>query len=78
MYKRIERKIEDTLSEDQFGFRKNMGTREPILVLFGTVLHLSRIFSTLLLYTRVVVRTREDSRRDVASPRQLTQSYRVL
>jgi len=25
MYKRIERKIENTLSEGQFGFRKNMG-----------------------------------------------------
>lgn len=33
MHKRMERKIEDTLSEDQFGFRKNMGTREAILAL---------------------------------------------
>jgi len=33
MYKRMERKIEDTLSEDQFGFRINMGTREAILAL---------------------------------------------
>lgn len=29
----MERKIESTLSEDQFGFRKNMGTREAILAL---------------------------------------------
>lgn len=33
MYQRIERKIEETSSEDQFGFRKNTGTREAILVL---------------------------------------------
>jgi hypothetical protein len=33
MYKRMERKTEGTLSEDQFGFRKNMGTREVILAL---------------------------------------------
>jgi len=27
MYKIMERKIEETLSEDQFRFRKNMGTK---------------------------------------------------
>ncbi|VVC30378.1 Reverse transcriptase domain [Cinara cedri] len=31
--KKIESKIEQTLTEDQFGFRKNMGTREAILAL---------------------------------------------
>jgi len=33
MYKRMERKIKDALSKDQFGFRKYMGTREVILAL---------------------------------------------
>lgn len=33
MYKRLERKIEDKLSEDQFRFRKNMSTKEAILAL---------------------------------------------
>ena len=33
MFRRMEKKIEDTLSEDQFGFRKNRGTREAILAL---------------------------------------------
>jgi len=36
--------------------------------MFGKVLQFLRIFSTRLLYTRVVVRTREDSRCNVASP----------
>lgn len=31
MFKRMEKKIADILSKDQFGFRKNMGTRESIL-----------------------------------------------
>jgi len=31
MYKRMERKIEDILSEEQFGFRKNIGSRGAIL-----------------------------------------------
>jgi len=33
VHKRIEKKIEDNLTEDQFGFRKNKGTRETILCL---------------------------------------------
>jgi len=33
IHKRIETKIYDNLEEDQFGFRKNMGTREAILCL---------------------------------------------
>jgi len=33
MSRRMESKIEAILSEDQFGFRKNMGTREAILAL---------------------------------------------
>ncbi|VVC45686.1 Reverse transcriptase domain [Cinara cedri] len=33
VHKRIEKKIEDILTEDQFGFRKNRGTREAILCL---------------------------------------------
>lgn len=33
MYKRMERKIEDILSEKQFGFRKNIGSRGTILAL---------------------------------------------
>jgi hypothetical protein len=31
--RRMERKIEDNLSENQFAFRKNRGTREAILCL---------------------------------------------
>ena len=30
---RIEKKIDESLAEDQFGFRKNRGTREAILCL---------------------------------------------
>ena len=33
IYRRIERKIEGELADDQFGFRKNRGTREAILAL---------------------------------------------
>ncbi|VVC43972.1 Reverse transcriptase domain [Cinara cedri] len=33
IFQRIESKIEQSLTEDQFGFRKNMGTREAILPL---------------------------------------------
>jgi len=33
MFRRMEKKIEDTLLEDQFGFTKNRGTREAILAL---------------------------------------------
>lgn len=33
MSRRMENKIEVLLSVDQFGFRKNMGTREAILAL---------------------------------------------
>jgi hypothetical protein len=33
MSRRMEYKIEAILLEDQFGFRKNMGTREAILAL---------------------------------------------
>lgn len=33
MSKRMEKKIGDILTEDPFGFRKNMGTREAILAL---------------------------------------------
>lgn len=33
MFKKMEKKIEDILSKDQFGFEKNMGTREVILAL---------------------------------------------
>jgi len=33
VHKRVEKKIEGTLTEDQFGFRKNRGTREAILCL---------------------------------------------
>ena len=35
MARRIEGKIEAILSEDQFGFRKHMGTWEAILALRG-------------------------------------------
>jgi len=31
IHKRIETKINDNLEEDQFGFRKNIGTREAML-----------------------------------------------
>ena len=31
LYKRIERRVEEVLGEDQFGFRKSIGTREAIL-----------------------------------------------
>jgi len=33
IFKRIEGKIEQSLTEDQFGFRRNMGTREEIFTL---------------------------------------------
>jgi hypothetical protein len=33
IFKCIEDKIEQSLTEDQFGFRRNMGTREAILAL---------------------------------------------
>jgi len=33
MYKRIESKINKNLTEEQFGFRKNRGTREAIICL---------------------------------------------
>jgi len=33
IFQRIESKIEQSLTEDQFSFRKNMGTREEILAL---------------------------------------------
>lgn len=33
IHKRIETKINDNLEEDQFGFRKNIGTREAMLCL---------------------------------------------
>lgn len=35
--RRIEKKIEENLTEDQFGFRKNSGTREAILALRITI-----------------------------------------
>ena len=34
---RIEKKIDENLEEDQFGFRKNRGTRESILCLRNIV-----------------------------------------
>jgi hypothetical protein len=33
IYKRLENRVEERLAEDQFGFRKNRGTREAILAL---------------------------------------------
>ena len=33
IYGRLERTIEEQLNEDQFGFRKNRGTREAVLAL---------------------------------------------
>ena len=33
IYRRIERRAEEFLDEDQFGFRKSKGTREAILAL---------------------------------------------
>lgn len=33
MFKKMEKKVKDILLKDQFGFRKNMGTKEAILTL---------------------------------------------
>jgi len=43
MHKRIESKINENLAEDQFGFRKNRGTREAIICLRIIIEKMSRI-----------------------------------
>jgi len=47
MARRIEGKIDAILSEDQFWFRKNMGTCDAILVLRGTSSYLMLTFRNL-------------------------------
>lgn len=54
VHKRIEQKIEDILTEDQFGFRKNTGTREAILCLRLIIEKMFRINKPIYVYKAFV------------------------